>query len=52
MANPPFNVDRIDKAKLEDDQRFPTLPKADNGNYIWIQLFANCAERDAGGPGS
>jgi type I restriction enzyme M protein len=41
MANPPFNVDRIDKAKLEDDPRFPLLPKADNGNYIWIQLFAN-----------
>lgn len=41
MANPPFNVDRIDKAKLEDDPRFPLLPKADNGNYIWIQLFAS-----------
>jgi type I restriction enzyme M protein len=40
MANPPFNVDRIDKAKLEGDRRFPDLPKADNGNYIWIQLFA------------
>ena len=40
MANPPFNVDRIDKAKLDDDARFPDLPKADNGNYIWIQLFA------------
>jgi len=40
MANPPFNVDRIDKAKLEDDRRFPDLPKADNGNYVWIQLFA------------
>jgi type I restriction enzyme M protein len=40
MANPPFNVDRIDKAKLEDDARFPDLPRADNGNYIWIQLFA------------
>ncbi|MCA1681151.1 MAG: type I restriction-modification system subunit M, partial [Actinobacteria bacterium] len=40
MANPPFNVDRIDKAKLEDDPRFPDLPRADNGNYIWIQLFA------------
>jgi type I restriction enzyme M protein len=39
MANPPFNVDRIDKAKLEDDPRFPDLPKADNGNYIWIQLL-------------
>ena len=41
MANPPFNVDRIDKAKLVDDKRFPDLPKVDNGNYIWIQLFAN-----------
>ncbi len=40
MANPPFNVDRIDKAKLVDDDRFPALPKADNGNYLWIQLFA------------
>jgi len=40
MANPPFNVDRIDKVKLVDDARFPDLPKADNGNYIWIQLFA------------
>jgi type I restriction enzyme M protein len=40
MANPPFNVDRIDKVKLVDDPRFPDLPKADNGNYIWIQLFA------------
>lgn len=41
MANPPFNVDRIDKAKLIDDPRFPELPKDDNGNFIWIQLFAN-----------
>jgi type I restriction enzyme M protein len=41
MANPPFNVDRIDKAKLVDDPRLPELPKADNGNYVWIQLFAS-----------
>jgi type I restriction enzyme M protein len=40
MANPPFNVDRIDKSKLEGSPRFPELPKADNGNYVWIQLFA------------
>ena len=40
MANPPFNVDKIDKTKLEDDGRFPFgLPRADNGNYIWIQTF-------------
>ena len=40
MANPPFNVNKIDKPKLEGDKRFPFgLPKADNGNYIWIQAF-------------
>jgi type I restriction enzyme M protein len=40
MANPPFNVNKIEKAKLEGDKRFPFgLPKADNGNYIWIQAF-------------
>ena len=40
MANPPFNVNKIDKAKLEGDKRYPLgLPKADNGNYIWIQAF-------------
>jgi type I restriction enzyme M protein len=41
MANPPFNVDGIDKTKLEGDtRRFPFgLPRPDNGNYIWIQLF-------------
>jgi type I restriction enzyme M protein len=40
MANPPFNVNKIDKPKLEGDMRFPFgLPKADNGNYVWIQAF-------------
>jgi len=40
MANPPFNVDRIDKSRLAGDKRFPLgLPKADNGNYIWIETF-------------
>ena len=23
MANPPFNVDRVDKDRLKDDPRFP-----------------------------
>lgn len=41
MANPPFNVDRVDKGKLEVDPRFPDLPKADSANYLWIQLFAS-----------
>lgn len=41
MANPPFNVDGVDKSKLEGDKRrFPFgMPKPDNGNYLWIQLF-------------
>jgi type I restriction enzyme M protein len=40
MANPPFNVDKVDKEKLKDDPRFPFgLPKADNANYLWIQEF-------------
>jgi type I restriction enzyme M protein len=40
MANPPFNVNKIDKPKVEGDKRFPFgVPKADNGNYIWIQIF-------------
>jgi type I restriction enzyme M protein len=40
MANPPFNVNKIDRAKLEGDKRFSLgLPKSDNGNYIWIQAF-------------
>jgi len=40
MANPPFNVNKVDKTKLEGDARFPFgLPKPDNANYIWIQAF-------------
>lgn len=40
MANPPFNSKGIDKEKLKNDPRFPFgLPKPDNGNYIWIQIF-------------
>ncbi|RPJ07790.1 MAG: SAM-dependent DNA methyltransferase, partial [Deltaproteobacteria bacterium] len=38
MANPPFNVDRVDKDRLKDDPRFPFgLPRTDNANYLWIQ---------------
>ncbi len=40
MANPPFNVNGVDKDKLAGDKRFPFgLPKTDNGNYLWIQQF-------------
>jgi len=40
MANPPFNVDRVDKERLKDDRRFPFgMPRVDNANYLWIQNF-------------
>ncbi|MBL7164410.1 MAG: SAM-dependent DNA methyltransferase [Anaerolineales bacterium] len=41
MANPPFNVNNIDKERIKDDStRFPLgMPRVDNGNYLWIQLF-------------
>ncbi|MBE0522378.1 MAG: N-6 DNA methylase, partial [Candidatus Methanoperedenaceae archaeon] len=40
MANPPFNVDRVDKERIKDDPRFPFgIPKPDNANYLWIQVF-------------
>lgn len=44
LANPPFNVDAVDKERLKDmvgdGRRFPFgLPRIDNANYIWIQLF-------------
>ncbi len=51
MANPPFNVNGIDKDKLAGDKRFPFgVPKADNGNYLWIQQFyAALNEQGRGG---
>ncbi|MCM5570495.1 type I restriction-modification system subunit M [Burkholderiaceae bacterium FT117] len=40
MANPPFNVSGVDKARVKDDPRFPFgIPTTDNANYLWIQLF-------------
>ena len=55
MANPPFNVDDVPIAKVEDDKRFNTfgLPRnktkskksdrkdetVSNANYLWISLF-------------
>jgi type I restriction enzyme M protein len=44
LANPPFNVNAVDKERLTDmvgpGRRFPFgLPKPDNANYLWIQLF-------------
>jgi len=44
MANPPFNVKKVDKNKdyVKNDPRLfddVGIPKADNGNYLWIQYF-------------
>ena len=42
MANPPFNVKKIDKNKdfVKEDSRLPFgTPNNDNGNYMWIQYF-------------
>lgn len=40
MANPPFNVDKVDKERIKDDPRYPLgMPRADNANYLWIELF-------------
>jgi type I restriction-modification system DNA methylase subunit len=48
MANPPFNVDGVDKAKdvVKKDPRLMLdgkvcLPKNDNANYLWILYFYN-----------
>jgi len=44
LDNPPFNVSAVDKERLASDvgpgRRFPFgLPRTDNANYLWIQLF-------------
>lgn len=46
MANPPFNVDKVDAVKASIDRRLPFgLPgvnknkKVSNGNYLWISYF-------------
>jgi type I restriction enzyme M protein len=44
LANPPFNVNAVDKERLTDmvgaGRRFPFgIPRTDNANYLWIQLF-------------
>ena len=48
MANPPFNVDGVDKGKeiVKKDKRLMfdgivSLPKNDNANYLWITYFYN-----------
>jgi type I restriction enzyme M protein len=51
LANPPFNVNAVDKERLKDavgkGRRFPFgLPRNDNANYLWIQLFYSSLNAD------
>jgi type I restriction enzyme M protein len=44
LANPPFNVNAVDKDRLKDavgkTRRYQFgLPRVDNANYLWIELF-------------
>ncbi len=51
MANPPFNVNGVDKARLAGDPRFGFgVPRPDNANYLWIQQF-HAALNDTGRAG-
>jgi len=59
LANPPFNVDDVSLAKVEQDRRFNTygLPRnktknkskgeetCPNANYLWINLFATSLKK-------
>jgi type I restriction enzyme M protein len=64
LANPPFNVDDVNLAKVESDRRFNTygVPRnkgdakakdkgavtVPNANYLWINLFATSLKRNTG----
>ena len=51
MANPPFNVNGVDKERIKDDPRFGVgIPNVDNANYLWIQVFSS-ALNDTGRAG-
>ncbi|HPH04005.1 MAG TPA: class I SAM-dependent DNA methyltransferase [Spirochaetota bacterium] len=59
LANPPFNVDDVSLAKVEQDRRFNTygIPRnktknkskgeetCPNANYLWINLFATSLKK-------
>src|SRR3989304_5262074 len=46
MANPPFNVNGVDKEKIKDDKRFLYgIPKPDNANYLWIEVFLSALNK-------
>jgi len=40
LANPPFNVNGVDKEQVKGDRRYPFgIPRTDNANYLWMQEF-------------
>jgi len=42
MANPPFNVNGVDKERIKDDPRYKFgIPRPDNANYLWVEVFYN-----------
>lgn len=42
MANPPFNMSKLDREKFKNDPRYSYwIPSSDNWNYLWIQIFAS-----------
>lgn len=46
MSNPPFNVSGVNKNKIKNDKRFSYgIPRADNANYLWIQIFLNALNK-------
>lgn len=54
LANPPSNVNAVDKERLKDSvgpgRRFPFgLPRKDNANYLWIQLFYSALKNGGSG---
>ncbi len=51
LANPPFNVNAVDRDRLKDavgkNRRYPFgLPRTDNANYLWIQLFYSALNKN------
>jgi len=52
MANPPFNVKKVDYEKIKGDGRWTLgLPSTDNANYLWIQQFYSALKEDKGRAG-
>jgi type I restriction enzyme M protein len=47
MANPPFNVNGVDKEKIKDDPRYCYgIPTVGNANYLWIQIFLSALNKN------